>query len=189
MTKNRLETFSDSVMAIVITLLAFEFKVPAMDNFNNNQMIFILNSYSSEFLIFVLSFITISIMWINHHYITDKIEIVNHKTVWANSILLMFITLVPFSTSFLGSNPTNQVALIVYSVIMLCASVSFTLLKYTSVPSGLITNKREIFKHVGIYAYTFAIFVSVFLPHLTYFVLVVPPLSYLLPGNSQKKKS
>jgi uncharacterized membrane protein len=122
-------------------------------------------------------------MWINHHYITDKIETVNHKTVWANSILLMFITLIPFVTSFLANNLNNQVALIVYSLLMLCASFSFTVLKASSVKRGSVTNRKETFKHIGIYAYTFAIVVAIFMPQLTYFILLVPPMSYILPSG------
>jgi len=183
MNKNRLETFSDSVMAIVVTLLAFELKVPIVENFNNFETLKAIFQLAPQFLIFVLSFITISIMWINHHYITSKIEYVSHKTVWANSVLLMFISTIPFATSFLGHNPSNQVALIIYSTIMLLASLSFTWLKNSSVSKDTTTHKRELFKHIGIYAYTMAIFVATFMPGLTYFVLLVPPLSYILPGK------
>lgn len=183
MTKNRLETFSDSVMAIVITLLAFELKTPVVGSLDNFETLTELNTLAPQFFIFVLSFLTISIMWINHHYITNKIESVNHKTVWANSILLLFITMIPFSTAFLGANPNNQVALIIYSIVMLFASLSFTLLKYSSISHDTLTHQKEIFKHVGVYAYTFAIFVALFLPPLTYFVLLVPPLSYILPNK------
>ena len=170
-------------MAIVITLLAFEFKVPIENSIDNFQTLGILSLMIPEFFIFVLSFLTISIMWINHHYITHKIEIVNHKTVWANSFLLMCITIIPFATLFLGKNPFNQTALIFYALVMLSASVAFTLLKYTSVPKSELTHSKEIFKHVGIYAYTFAIFVALFTPQLTYFVLLVPPMSYILPSR------
>jgi uncharacterized membrane protein len=183
MTKTRLETFSDSVMAIVITLLAFEFKVPIENSIDNFQTLGILNAMIPEFFIFVLSFLTISIMWINHHYITNKIETVTHKTVWANSFLLMCITMIPFITLFLGKNPFNQVSLILYALVMLACSLAFTLLKYSSVPKSELTHKKEIFKHVGVYAYTFAIFVALFAPHLTYFVLLIPPMSYILPSR------
>ncbi len=183
MTKNRLETFSDGVMAIVITLLAFELKVPISDSLNNLQTLAALDKLIPQFFIFALSFLTISIMWINHHYITNRIETVTHKTVWANSLLLMFITLIPFSTAFLGNNPNNQVALIVYSVVMLLGSLGFTMLKSFSVASGTHTHGRETFKHIGVYSYTFAIFVALFMPPLTYFVLLVPPLSYILPSK------
>jgi uncharacterized membrane protein len=171
-------------MAIVITLLAFEFKVPIENTIDNLQTLTFLQELLPSFFVFTLSFLTISIMWINHHYITSKIELVNHKTVWANSFLLLAITMIPFATQFLGKNPSNQVALILYSITMLVASISFTVLKYSSVPKGARTDGREIFKHVGVYAYTFAIFVAIFMPQLTYFVLLVPPLSYILPKNS-----
>lgn len=183
MTKNRLETFSDSVMAIVITLLAFNLEVPGKDILSNEEAIKRLSGLSSEFLIFVLSFLTISIMWINHHYITNKIDTVNHKTVWTNSILLMIISLIPFATSFLANNPMNQIALFTYSFVMLLASFAFTLFKSFSVTKGKKTHGKEMFRHIGIYAYTLAIVVSIFLPLFTYIVLLIPPLSYLLPGK------
>jgi len=183
MTRNRLETFSDSVFAIVITLLAFELRSPISDSIDNVKTLANLQTLAPAFLIFVLSFLTISIMWINHHYITNKIEHVTHRIVWSNTALLMFITMIPFATAFLGNNPNNQVALIVYSVVMLCASLSFTLLKALGVPKGVYTSSRETFKHIGIYTYTFAIVVAWFYPPLTYFVLLVPPLSYILPSK------
>ncbi len=183
MNKNRLETFSDSVMAIVVTLLAFDLKSPVVDSTNNFETLQHLFMLGPQFLIFILSFITISIMWINHHYITNKIEYVSHRTVWANSTLLMFISMIPFATSFLANNPKNQIALIVYSVVMLFASLAFTWLKYSSVKNNTFTHKREFFKHVGVYAYTLAIFVAYFTPGLTYLILLVPPLSYILPAR------
>jgi uncharacterized membrane protein len=91
--------------------------------------------------------------------------------------------MIPFVTLFLGKNPFNQTSLILYSIVMLSASVAFTLLKYSSVPRNETTHKKEIFKHVGVYAYTFAIFVALFTPQLTYFILLVPPLSYILPSK------
>ncbi len=181
MTKNRLETFSDSVMAIVITLLAFDLKTPIQNSFDNGKTLLALIHLGPQFLIFVLSFVTISIMWINHHYITNKIEFVTHKTVWGNSLLLLFISIIPFATDFLAKNPLNQIALITYSFVMLLSSISFAILKYSSVPKNSHTHGRETFKHIGIYSYTFAIFVAVFSPHLTYIVLLLPPLSYILP--------
>ncbi len=191
MTKNRLESFSDSVMAIVVTLLAFELKAPKFSVYDNSENLKEVLYLAPQFSIFVLSFLTISIMWINHHYITNKIEVVTYRTVWANSLLLLFITLIPFATVFLAHNPYSQVALVFYSVIMLLSSVSFTFLKHSSVPKNIYTNKREFFRHVGIYAYTFAIFVAMYMPSLTYFVLLVPPLSYILPGweLSRNRKS
>lgn len=183
MTKDRLETFSDSVMAIVITLLAFELKSPVQDSLNNIQTYHALVKLLPEFLIFALSFITISIMWINHHYITHKIEEVTHRTVWTNSILLLFICLIPFATSFLGDNPKNQVALVLYSALMLCASFAFSLFNRYSAPANAKRNAKENFRHIGVYAYTFAIFVAIFMPIMAYFVLLVPPLSYILPGK------
>lgn len=189
MTKNRLESFSDGVMAIVVTLLAFELKAPKFTEFDNAQNLKELFLLGPQFLIFVLSFITISIMWINHHYITNKIEVVTYRTVWANSLLLLFLSLIPFANVFLAHNPHSQVALICYSIIMLLASISFTFLKHSSVPKNTYTNKREFFRHVGIYAYTFAIVVAIYIPTLTYFVLMVPPLSYILPGWEIARKT
>ncbi len=181
MTKNRLETFSDSLIAIVITLLAFDLKAPISSSLNNADTLLALTKLLPQFLTFVLSFLTISIMWINHHYITSKIEVVTHKTVWSNSLLLLFIAIIPFVTDFLGKNPYNQIALISYSVVLLFCSLGFTVFKRSSLKWGTQTHVKETFKHIGIYAYIFAIFVAAFSPQLTYFVLVLPPLSYILP--------
>lgn len=184
MIKNRLETFSDSVIAIVITLLSFELKTPIQNSLDNYETYAALLKMLPQFFVFVISFLTISIMWINHHYITNKIVTMNHRTVWANSLLLLFLSLIPFITSFLASNPYNKVALIVYSLVMLFASLSFSYLKHFSLPVGEATHGRERFHHVGVYAYSLAIFVTFFTPQFTYLVLLVPPLSYILPAKN-----
>ena len=183
MTKTRLETYSDSVMAIVITLLAFELKTPVENSLNNFETFRGLIHLLPEFLVFVLSFLTISIMWINHHYITSKIKEVNHRTVWANSTLLLFVCLIPFATSFLASNPNNQVALITYSVVMFLCSLTFSLLKMFSVPSRTRTHHKEKFRHVGLIFYSLSAITAFFVPQLAYLLLLVPPLSYTWPKN------
>lgn len=195
MSKSRLESFSDGVMAIVITLLALEIKPPT-ESLTELQAIEFVGRLLPHFIIFIFSFLIIGIMWKNHHLISSKIENTNFKILWANSFLLLFIALVPFATGFLASSPLNKIALVFYSLIMLGCSLAFSIfagvVKRSSENQGqsldLYTgSKKKYFikhKHVGIYSYSLAIICTIFNPLLGYLFIVVPLAFYFYPHRS-----
>jgi uncharacterized membrane protein len=126
-------------------------------------------------------------MWENHHVITSRIEKINQKIFWSNAFLLMFMALIPFTTSFLGQNPTNKVALIFYCFIMFCISFCFS--QYRKNVFKNIDNGGEKLKHprhVGVYIYSFAIVVAFISTPLAYLLLVIPLIFYLFPQQMGK---
>ncbi len=124
MTKNRLEAFSDGVIAILITIMVLELKVPHGTDFAA------LSSLLPIFLTYVLSFIYLGIYWNNHHHMLSAAERVNGKILWANLYLLFWLSLIPFVTGWMGENHFASLPTAVYGVVLLMAGSAFTILQY-----------------------------------------------------------
>src|SRR5690242_6602123 len=122
MTKSRLEAFSDGVIAIIITVMVLELKVP------HGADLAALEAVLPEFLTYVLSFLFIAIYWNNHHHLLHATERINGLILWANMHLLFWLSLVPFVTAWMGQNGFVPLPTAVYGVVLLMAAIAFTLL-------------------------------------------------------------
>ena len=125
----RLEAFSDGVMAIAITLLALEIRVPPVDG--DVPLLAALTEQWPMYLAFLLSFATIGIMWMNHHRMFTLIRHTDHTFLILNILLLMGITLVPFTTALLGeylAHEGQQLAAVVYSGLFTLIAVVFNIM-------------------------------------------------------------
>lgn len=122
MTKNRLEAFSDGVMAIIITIMVLEMKVPHGDGPSD------LLPLLPVFLSYVLSFIYLGIYWNNHHHLFHAVKRVNGPILWANLHLLFWLSLVPFASGWMGENHFDQLPVLVYGVVLLMAGVAYFVL-------------------------------------------------------------
>src|SRR5581483_7930318 len=108
MKTTRLEAFSDGVIAIIITIMVLEFRVPEDHSLQGLLKIWpVLFSY-------VLSFITVAIYWVNHHHLIHLAHYADGKILWCNMNLLFWISLFPFATAFLGESHTNRLAVMIY---------------------------------------------------------------------------
>ncbi len=123
MTTTRLEAFSDAVIAIVITILVLELKVP------HEPDLAALRDLVPVFLSYVLSFVYLGIYWNNHHHMLVLTEHVNGGILWANLHLLFWLSLVPFSTGWMGENDFAQVPTAVYGVNLLLAAIAYFVLQ------------------------------------------------------------
>lgn len=123
MTKARLEAFSDGVIAILITIMVLELKIPHGANLEA------LRPLLSVFLTYVLSFIFLGIYWNNHHHMLQAAGRINGKILWANLHLLFWLSLIPFVTGWMGENHVAPLPTAVYGVILLLAAISYTLLQ------------------------------------------------------------
>lgn len=122
MTKNRLEAFSDGVIAIIITIMVLELKVPHTPELEGlKELIPVLLSY-------VLSFIYVGIYWNNHHHLLHAVHHVNGAVLWANMHLLFWLSLVPFVTGWMGENHFAPVPVALYGVVLLMAAVAYFIL-------------------------------------------------------------
>lgn len=123
MTTNRLEAFSDGVLAIVITIMVLELKVPHGDD------LAALGPLIPVFFSYVLSFIYIGIYWNNHHHLLHVTERVAGPILWANLHLLFWLSLVPFATGWMGENHFASAPTAVYGVPLLMAALAYWILQ------------------------------------------------------------
>lgn len=123
MNKTRLEAFSDGVIAILITIMVLELKIPQGDGLEA------LIPLLPVFLTYVMSFIYLGIYWNNHHHMLQATRKVNGKILWANLHLLFWLSLVPFVTGWMGENHFAPLPTAVYGVVLLMAAAAYTLLQ------------------------------------------------------------
>ena len=127
MSKARLEAFSDGVIAILITIMVLELKVP------HGTGGAALRPLLPVFLAYVLSFVYLGIYWNNHHHMLHACERVNGAVLWANLHLLFWLSLVPFVTGWMGENHFAPLPTAVYGGVMFLSGVAFTILQRTLV--------------------------------------------------------
>ena len=129
MTTNRLEAFSDGVVAIIITIMVLEMKVP-----HGEHLKAILPLWP-VFLSYVISFVYIGIYWNNHHHLLHAAQRVNGSILWANLHLLFWLSLVPFVTGWMGENHFASATMAVYGFVLLMSAVAYWLLQHTIIRS------------------------------------------------------
>ncbi len=123
MDKNRVEAFSDGVMAIIITIMVLEMKVP------HGVGLAALAPILPVFLSYVLSFIYVGIYWNNHHHMFHSTKRVRGRILWANLHLLFWLSLFPFATGWMGENHLASLPTAVYGIVLLMAAIAYYLLQ------------------------------------------------------------
>ncbi len=129
MTKGRLEAFSDGVIAIIITIMVLELKVPHGETWKDLLPLW------PVFLAYVLSFVHIGIYWNNHHHMIHAVKHVTGGALWANLHLLFWLSLVPVTTEWMGETHFSTFPVAVYGVVMLMAAIAYYILRIASLPS------------------------------------------------------
>ncbi len=122
MNKTRLEAFSDGVLAVIITIMVLEMKSPRGTNLAAFRPVI------PVFLSYLLSFVYIGIYWNNHHHLLHATQRVNGAALWANLHLLFWLSLVPFTTAWMGENHFNSWPVAVYGCVLLLAGVAYFIL-------------------------------------------------------------
>lgn len=122
MTKNRLEAFSDGVIAIIITIMVLEMKVPHGAELSD------LRPLIPVFLSYVLSFVFLGIYWNNHHHLLHAVHHVDGRVLWPNMNLLFWLSLIPFVTGWMGENHFAPVPVLLYGVALLACAIAYTIL-------------------------------------------------------------
>ncbi len=122
MGKTRLEAFSDGVVAIIITIMVLELKVPHAADFAALQPLI------PVFLSYVLSFIYVGIYWNNHHHLLQVVRQVNGRVLWANLHLLFWLSLIPFVTAWMGENHFAALPVALYGTVLFFAAIAYFIL-------------------------------------------------------------
>jgi uncharacterized membrane protein len=179
--KSRLEAFSDGVLAIVITIMVLELKVPHDASLEG------LRPLLPKALSYILSFTMVGIYWNNHHHLFHAIEHVNGRVLWANLHLLFWISLLPFATAWMGENAFAAWPVALYGGILFMAGVSYTLLTQSLVKlhgrdSVLATAVgRDVKAIVSLCLYIVAIAASAWKPWLAVCIYVLVVMLWFVP--------
>ncbi len=123
MKPNRLEAFSDGVLAIIITIMVLELKVPHGHELSD------LKPLLPVFLTYILSFVYLGIYWNNHHHMMHATRRVNGAILWANLHLLFWLSLIPFATGWMGENHFTELPTALYGCVLLASSVAYFVLQ------------------------------------------------------------
>ena len=118
----RLEAFSDGVIAVIITIMVLELKVPAHDGMDG------LREVVPTVLLYLLTFIQVGIYWVQHHYLVDEVETVGHGILWANLIFLFCLSLFPVATDWIGTKGLTPFSTALYAAVSILPGVSYTAL-------------------------------------------------------------
>ncbi|KIA88782.1 TMEM175 family protein [Kaistella jeonii] len=187
MKKGRLEAFSDGVLAIIITIMVLEFKIPENGTFEA------LKPLIPKIISYIISFIYVGIYWNNHHHLFQIIEKVNGKILWANLVLLFWLSLLPFATGWMGENHFAQNTVGVYGFILAMCAISFNVvqrvaLKSEGPNSALAKVMQNTTKEtISTVSYFVAIAISFFYPLISLFLYFVVAMIWLIPDKRMEK--
>jgi uncharacterized membrane protein len=187
MSKGRLEAFSDGVIAILITILVLEMKVP------HGSELEALRPMIPVFLTYILSFVFIAIYWNNHHHLFQAAKHVHASVLWANMHLLFWLSLIPFVTGWMGENHFEGWPVALYGVVMLGAGFAYYLLAQSLVvhhppdsPLARAVGRDEKGK-ISLVIYLAAIAVSFYSPQVSCGLYVVVAVIWLIPDRRIEK--
>ena len=187
MHKNRLEAFSDGVLAIIITIMVLEMKVP------HSEDLAALYSLLPVFLSYVLSFVYVGIYWNNHHHLLHAVRGVSGSVLWANLHLLFWLSLFPFVTGWMGENHFAPLPTAFYGFVLLMAGVAHWILTRTiisvegkdSLLAKAVGKDRK--GNLSIVLYAVAIPVAFYNHWISQALYVVVALMWLVPDRRIEK--
>jgi uncharacterized membrane protein len=188
MNKNRLEAFSDGVLAIIITIMILEIKVPEHNSFESLMpLIPVILSY-------ILSFAYIGIYWNNHHHMFQVVKKVNGSILWGNLFLLFWLSLVPFGTSWIGSQYFSAVPMSIYGFILLMSAVSYfslqnSIIKLEGKDSVLYQAvQKDVKGKISLVCYVLAIPLAFLSPWISGLLYTTVALIWIIPDRRIEKQ-
>jgi uncharacterized membrane protein len=187
MNKTRLEAFSDGVIAIIITIMVLEMKVPHGSEAKD------LLALWPVFLSYVLSFVNVGIYWNNHHHLLHTVKHVSGGILWANLHLLFWLSLMPFATGWMGENHFAALPVAVYAFDLMMCAVAYTVLQMRII--AVHGNDSSLAHAVGrdrkgkisLAAYLLAIPLAMFVPLAAGGLMVLVALIWLIPDRRIEK--
>jgi len=183
LTKNRLEAFSDAVIAIIITIAVLDFKVPQGTSFAA------LLPLVPVFFAYLVSFQTIGTYWNNHHQLLRATEHISAGIMWFNLHLLFWLSLIPFATGWVGANPTAAVPPAFYAGVLLCAAFAYMFLQQAVVyhSEKRMRIREEFFKQkkglVSLSCYALAALMAFINPLISDALIVAVSLIWFIPDQ------
>jgi len=183
MEKNRLEAFSDGVLAIIITIMVLDLKVPAGSDIS------VLQPLLPVFLTYILSFIYLGIYWNNHHHLLKAARRTTGAIMWANLHLLFWLSLFPFVTGWMGENHFTTAPTAIYGAVLLLAAIAYFILQNTIIADQGRDSKlaksigRDFKGKLSPVLYAVAIALAFFRPWISCAIYALVALMWLVPDR------
>jgi uncharacterized membrane protein len=188
---NRLEAFSDGVFAIIVTIMVFDIKLPALGSHPSpTELTNAFTAVAPRFFSFLISFLVVAIFWVHHHQLFHSIDCTDRKLLWHNNILLLFLSLIPATAAFLGNSPRLPIAVALYGGVLLLSSLSALLMyRYAALGGGLMDARIQISERnrtlrkywIAPMLYALGIIVAWPWPIVSLAIYVVILIAFLLP--------
>jgi len=195
--KARVETFSDGVFAIIVTLLVLEIKVPHIElETSSGELFKALIKLLPKFISWIISFFTVCIIWVNHHRLFKMFHIFNQGLFWWNAVVLMWVSFIPFPTALLGDYPENSTSFLLYGAVMIAVTMSFAFMRiYVSHRDGLLHPdiNRETFKKgtkfsilFGAIPYLIGALAVYIHPYISFVIFIAIAIYFILPHSTEE---
>lgn len=184
---SRIEAFSDGVIAIIITIMVFDIKLHEIPT--DKTIWSELVKLAPKFISYAVSFLMLSVMWVNHHQLFHQIKHSDRKLLWYSIHLLFWMSIIPFGTNFIGVNPLLWQASALYGIIFCMSAFSFTLLRDYVIRNNLLYDSINIHSHIKIRnknrvafgIYLIAVFVSIVSVYISFVLFFIVPAMYFIP--------
>ena len=188
MNKTRLEAFSDGVFAIIITIMVLEIKVP-----HESTMSALLELWP-VFMSYLLSFVFVCIYWGNHHHLLHTVHHVNSDIIWSNMHLLFWLSLVPFTTGWMGENHFQELTVAAYAVNLLLCGIAYYILQKTIMKHHTFTEKlAEAMKKqekkgmASLVLYIISVAAAFYNPLISEIIFIVVSIMWVIPDRNIEK--
>jgi TMEM175 potassium channel family protein len=187
MDKGRLEAFSDGVIAIIITIMVLEMKVPHGEGWSALTPLF------PVFFSYVLSFVNLGIWWNNHHHMLKAAHHIDGRVLWANLHLLFWLSLMPFVTGWMGENHFAPVPVALYGIDLLAASIAYYILARTLVAANgadspiAVALGRDFKGKISLVLYSAAIVLSFFYAPISMAFYSAVAITWLVPDRRMER--
>ena len=189
--KGRVEAFSDGVIAILVTIMVLELKLP--DAFADGLDRAALAAFAPKLIAYAMSFLVLAVMWVNHRHLLQAAREVSAALLWLNNFLLFGMSLIPAATGFLGDHPFAPNASAIYGGVLTCTAATFTLMRYQllrgerQVPALARTHVRNIqLSAVGNLIYAASIPLAYVSVYAAFACFAVVPAMFFLPGPTRR---
>lgn len=188
MEKTRFDALSDGIIAIIITIMVLEMKTP------HEATWAALSHILPIFISYILSFVFVGIYWANHHHLMHTLPKVNSKVIWANFSLLFFLSLIPFTTGWLGETHFEKIPVFVYSLNLILTAISYFALQQIVMKSWKHESKMEVALKkqeskgmLSLVLYIFALASALYQPLISLVVFVVVGVMWIIPDRNIEK--
>lgn len=183
----RLELFTDAVIAIAITLLVLQLVPPHFPDESIAGAWRELQAVRSDFFSFIFSFAVLSIFWVNHHQFFTRLRASSRRLLWSNLIFTFWMSLIPFPTGLLGANPKNVLAVMLYGLTVFMGAISFLFMQWLArdmmKPEFKPAHRKLLIRRaaIGPLLYGTAVLLAPLSVYFAYAIFVLGPLYYFIP--------